>query len=367
VSTPTPHQPPWGWQQPPPPGNTYGWGQWVPRRPPRPSGSRTLVGVLVGLIAAVIGTVAVGAVLLYQQNVPTVDARPPQTSTLSAQPTGAPPSQSGRTAKPTPTGQPTPTATTVRPTPKPTTAKPTSKPTPTPTFKHTPKAKARKPTKAEDYLVRNPLYSFYLAKSDCSQPPRPIPTNPKGDQRYLKNLVGCLRSAYGAVLKKAGFRLTTPGVVIYTGTIQTPCGQGLKGYPVFYCGANEMIYSSAGSTAAYGRTLRLGGYWIMFHEFGHHVQQRMGVLIAAYTRNEPQMQISRRIELQADCFMGMTSISVRSTKLRAQDRAQMTTWREAVPDVIHGKSASQLYWVNRGFGTDDFALCSTWRATKHIS
>jgi predicted metalloprotease len=35
--------------------------------------------------------------------------------------------------------------------------------------------------------------------------------------------------------------------------------------------------------------------------------------------------------------------------------------------VIHGKSASQLYWVNRGFGTDDFARCSTWRATKHIS
>jgi hypothetical protein len=318
------------------------------------------VGVLIGLIAATIGTVAVGGVLLYQRTVPGVGTTAP-TSTLSPQPTSAPPSQSDRTAQPTPS----PTAT-AKPTPKPT-RKPTPKATPSPTFTHTPKAKARKPTTAEDYLVRNPLYSFYLAKSDCSQPPRPIPSKPKPDERYLKNLVGCMTSAYGAVLKKAGFRLTAPGVTIYTGTIQTPCGQGLPGYPVFYCSANEMIYSSAGSTAAYGSTLRLGGYWIMFHEFGHHVQHRIGVLEAAYTRNEPQPQISRRVELQADCFMGMTSISVRSTKLTAQDRAEMTAWRKAVPDVIHGRSASQLYWVNRGFDTDDFARCSTWRATKHIS
>jgi hypothetical protein len=313
----------------------------------------------------VIGTVAVGAVLLYQRTVPSAEARPPQTSTLSPQPTSATPSQGS--AEPTSTGQPTATATTTptataKPTPQ-----PTARPTAGPTFKHTPKPKARKPTQAEDYLVRNPLHSFYLARSDCSQPPRPVPTSPKADERYLKNLVGCMASAYGGVLKKAGFRLTTPGVTIYSGTVQTPCGTGLPGYPVFYCSANEMIYSSAGSTAAYAKTLRLGGYWIMFHEFAHHVQHRIGVLNAAYTRNEPQPQISRRIELQADCFMGMTSISVRSTKLTAKDRTEMTAWRKAVPDVIHGKSASQLYWVNRGFGTDDFARCSTWRATQHIS
>jgi hypothetical protein len=331
----------------------YGWGRWVPQPPPRPSGSRALVGVLIGLVAAVIGTVAVGAVLVYQRTVAGAEVKPPQTSTLSPQPSSARPSQQDRTPRPTPI----PTAT----------AKPTPKPTPSPTFKHTPKAKVRKPNTAEDYLVRNPLYSFYLAKSDCSQPPRPIPSKPKPDERYLKNLVGCMTSAYGKVLKKAGFRLTVPGVTIYIGTIQTPCGTGLKGYPVFYCSANEMIYSSAGSTAAYGQTLRLGGYWIMFHEFGHHVQARIGVLGSAYTRNEPQLQLSRRVELQADCFMGMTSISVRSTKLTAKDRGEMTTWRNAVPDVIHGKSASQLYWVNRGFDTDDLARCSTWRATKHIS
>ena len=93
-------------------------------------------------------------------------------------------------------------------------------------------------------------------------------------------------AAYASSVKAAGFTMTGLTCVVYTGTMQTPCGQGLKGYPVFYCGVNETIYSSAGSTAEYGETLRLGGYWIVFHEFAHHIQQRIGVLDAAYTRDE---------------------------------------------------------------------------------
>ncbi len=154
-------------------------------------------------------------------------------------------------------------------------------------------------------------------------------------------------------------------MLVYTGTVETPCGEGLRGYPIFYCPANQTIYSSAGSIAEYGETVRLAGYWIAFHEYAHHVQRRIDVLAAAYTRDEDQLQISRRIELQADCFMAMTGIAMRTTRLSASDRDEMEAWRKAVPDEIHGKSASQLYWINRGFGTDDFGRCSTWTATKH--
>lgn len=205
-----------------------------------------------------------------------------------------------------------------------------------------------------------------MRPSDCEQPPRPLPTNRRGEERFLKRMVGCLAAAYTGPLTSAGYTLTTPPVVIYTGTVQTPCGQALKGYPVFYCPANQTIYSSAGSLGDYGRGLRLGGYWIAFHEYAHHVQRRIGVLAAAYTRDEEQLQISRRIELQADCLMAMTGISIRSTGLKAADRAEMRRWRRVAADKIHGKTASQLYWIERGFNTDGFGRCSTWRATKHI-
>ena len=241
--------------------------------------------------------------------------------------------------------------------PRPTTTRP--KPTPSP-------SKTTKPPTSKSVLVRNRLYGERIVSTECSQPPRPLPTTRSADERYLKRIINCLAAAYRGPLEAAGFTLTRPDLMVYTGTVQTPCGQGRKGYPVFYCPSNQTIYSSSGSTAEYGETIRLGGYWIAFHEYGHHVQQRIGVLNAAYARDEDQLQLSRRIELQADCLMGMTGIAVRTTELNNQDREEMVRWREAAADDIHGRTASQLYWINRGFDTESFRRCSTWTATNHI-
>jgi predicted metalloprotease len=329
---------------------------------------------LIALIAAILAVAAVGGVLLFEDRRDLSTATPPQASTVGPRPTTARPTAVAPQTSVPPTTAP---ATSTRPpmTTAPTTTKPpttapqtsktatrpsTSRPSPRPT------ATAKPPTTPEAVLVRNPLYAQQISPSDCAQPPRPLPTNKGADERFLKKMMTCMAGAYAGPLQAAGYTLTTPRVIIYTGTVQTPCGQGLKGYPVFYCSANQTVYSSAGSIADYGQGLRLGGYWIAFHEYGHHVQRRIGVLAAAYTRNEEQLQISRRIELQADCWMAMTGVSIRSTRMNATDRDEMTRWRQAAADKIHGKTASQLYWIERGFGTDDFGTCSTWRATKHI-
>jgi uncharacterized protein len=298
-----------------------------------------LTGALIALMASVVAVVAIGAVLLLRDPAKPSAATPPQgSSTAAPATTTAPPS-------------------TVRPS----AAASTHRPSPTPT------ATAKPPTTPEGVLVRNPLYAQRLRSSDCAQPPRPLPTGRRGEERFLRRVVRCLTDAYAGSLQAAGYTLPIPHVVIYGGTVQTPCGQGLRGYPVFYCSANQTIYSSAGAIADYGQGLRLGGYWIAFHEYGHHVQRRVGVLAAAYTRDENQLQISRRIELQADCWMAMTGISIRTTGLTATDREEMRTWRQAAGDRIHGKAASQLYWIDRGFGNDILGACSTWKATKHIS
>lgn len=334
-----------------------GWNHWQPPPPQHPR-NRTLLAVLIVLLASIAAVVAFGAVLISQQ--PDPQAVTPPAATIPGNPsptTLRPVSPPPRT--PSPSATPTPT-----PTEAPT---PTEKPTPTEAASPTEEPTPDEPAGPEDVLVRNPFYDRRIPDSDCAQPARPLPTSAKADVRYLKAVIDCMADAYREPLEAAGFTLTRPGVVVYRGTVETPCGQGLKGYPVFYCPANQTVYSSAGSTEEYGDGLRLAGYWIVFHEYAHHVQRRIGVLRAAYTRDEKQIQISRRVELQADCFMAMTGISVRSTRLTDQDRAEMVRWRQAAADDIHGKTASQLYWINRGFGTDRFRRCSTWTATKHIS
>jgi predicted metalloprotease len=324
--------------------------------------------VLFVLVGATVAVVAFGVTLILSGDRP-ISATPPSASSATLEPPSTA-AVSSPAPRPTaaPTQRPTATATASRPpTRKPTATAsrpPTRKPTPRPSATRPPRTP---PTEPRQILVRNPLYDQRITAATCGQRPRPLPTGRRSDERYLNAMMRCLSRVYRGPLEAAGYRLTTPPVLVYTGTVQTPCGAGLKGYPIFYCPANQTIYSSAGSIAEYGETVRLAGYWIAFHEYAHHVQRRIDVLEAAYTRDEDQLRISRRIELQADCFMAMTGIAMRSTGLTADDRAEMAAWRKAVPDEIHGKSASQLYWINRGFGTADFGRCSTWTATKHIS
>jgi hypothetical protein len=304
-----------------------------------------LTGALIALVASVLAVAAVGGVLLFKAPIESSSATPPP---IRSPQTRSPQTSPAQTTAPSTTAPPTRAPSTRRPSP-------------------TPTATAKPPTTPEGVLVRNPLYVQRLRSSDCAQPPRPLPTNRRGEERFLGRVVRCLTDAYVGSLQAAGYTLTTPHVVIYSGTVRTPCGQGLKGYPVFYCSANQTIYSSAGSISDYGQGLRLGGYWITFHEYGHHVQRRIGVLTAAYTRDEDQLQLSRRIELQADCWMAMTGNSIRTTGMNTADREEMRNWREAAGDRIHGKTGSQLYWIERGFDAQNLGTCSTWRATKHIS
>ncbi len=340
-----------------------------------------MIGALIALVAAILAVAAVGGVLLLRNRVVPSTATRPQGSTIGPESTTVRPTTIGPSTAESTTGAPqrSPAQTSAASTSAPATVSvpgstsraPTTSPAPTiqPTTHRpspSPTNTAKPPTKPEAILVRNPLYAQRIRPSECTQPPRPLPTNRRSEERFLKRVVGCLARAYAGPVTSAGYTLTTPAVVIYSGTVRTPCGQGLKGYPVFYCSSNQTIYSSAGSIADYGRGVRLGGYWIAFHEYGHHVQRRIGVLAAAYTRNEEQLQISRRIELQADCWMAMTATSIRATRLSATDRKEMRIWRQAAGDKIHGKTASQLYWIDRGFGTESFGRCSTWRASTHV-
>ena len=121
------------------------------------------------------------------------------------------------------------------------------------------------PTRPEDVLVRNPLYDQRIASSDLRasrrgrcRPPR------EADERYLKpDDAAAWPRRIGARCEAAGYTLTTPPVLASTpARSRRPCGQGLKGYPVFYCPANQTdLLLGRARSREYGETLRLG--WLL--------------------------------------------------------------------------------------------------------
>jgi predicted metalloprotease len=305
-------------------------------------------------------------------NVPTSVPATSSARTPSARISSAPtPSASARPTSPAPT---TPAARSASPT----SAAPATTPPPTtaPTI----------PPGPDQTLKTNSLYQIDLDDRVVScrlkvRSPRP-PVKNADLAPYLRTVVDCLVTAFAAPLAKEGFTLTAPKVKTYRKKITTPCGKyGQDVAPAYYCAATQTIYwpqTSDDGREAY-TFARLGYVGLMAHEFGHHLQATTGMLNEygrAYfgtDKKSTRYLLSRRLELQAQCFEGVfLATAAKEIKLSAKDRAQLREWHgytgdedppdDRLPD--HGTSKAQLRWLDRGLDSADFGRCNTWKASK---
>jgi uncharacterized protein len=199
---------------------------------------------------------------------------------------------------------------------------------------------------------------------------------------YTRRLLNCMVKVFREPLAAEGFTLTAPKVKVYRASVKSPCGRfDQKGAPAYYCSANQTIYWP--STRDDGREAytfaRLGYIALAAHEFGHHLQAVTG-MVNEYGRLYGKAKspgerylLSRRLELQAQCFEGVFLETVaRSIRFNAADREELRMWHNYTGDEDppsrrrpdHGSSAAQIRWLNRGLDSQDFGRCNTWRAPK---
>jgi len=253
----------------------------------------------------------------------------------------------------------------------------TSSPTTTPT---------KQPFTPNRSLTKNTVYTIDLGKKRVScdidvRTPNPALRN-SSLAAYLRTLLKCMDKAFSKPLAAKGFALYTPKVKVYKKSIKSPCGRfNQNGAPAYYCSANQTIYWAAtrdDGSEAY-TFARLGYVGLAAHEFGHHLQATTGVS-ARYAQKYyaaddslKRYRLSRRLELQAQCFEGVfLSMAAQSIDLSENDRYQLRIWhgftgdedppRSRKPD--HGSSAAQIRWLNRGLEDRDFGRCNTWKASK---
>jgi uncharacterized protein len=235
-------------------------------------------------------------------------------------------------------------------------------------------------------LTRNSLYGIDLDGVRVSCPikvrsPRP-PLRNADLAPYTRSLLNCMVKVFDKPLAAKGFTLTGPKVQVYKSSIKSPCGRfGQKGAPAYYCAANRTIYWPAtrdDSREAY-TFARLGYIALTAHEFGHHLQLTTGMVNEYGRRYEATKSkgerylLSRRLELQAQCFEGVFLQTVaRSIRLNPVDREELRMWHSYTGDEDpplnrkpdHGTSAAQVRWLDRGLDSQDFGRCNTWSAPK---
>jgi uncharacterized protein len=172
--------------------------------------------------------------------------------------------------------------------------------------------------------------------------------------------------------------------VFFSDFTNTGCGQASAQTGPFYCPADGRVYFDLDFLTQlqneFGATGDLAAQYIVAHEYGHHVQNVVG--INAQMREASQADPSRAnqysvaLELQADCFAGAWADSVRDRGLFdspqeveeglnaaaavGDDRIQQRTQGRVDPESFtHGTSAQRVEWFKRGYDTGDPSRCTT--------
>lgn len=210
-------------------------------------------------------------------------------------------------------------------------------------------------------------------------------SRPAPYEAFVRESTGCLDRAWRAQLGRQRIAYSEPGLVIARdGNPSSPCRTASSGYtPIaFYCPANRTIYYSLPGAARLAMP-KNREYLVAAtaHEYAHHIQQVAGisdVYTSRYSTAYPSdvaryTLLTRRLELQAQCFagafVGANAPTMRVTRSAMADSVEHTG-DEAVDGIdddpslrTHGTFRSNARWfLARGWDRRDLTTCNTWRA-----
>ncbi|WP_240197738.1 neutral zinc metallopeptidase [Nonomuraea lactucae] len=226
------------------------------------------------------------------------------------------------------------------------------------------------PPRGKAAATANPLYKTgRLASSNCS--PGSLPRGSTAAyKRFLTRVTGCLNRSWSTQFRKARLSFSKPRLRIITRKVRTPCGTWNPGADGVYCSTDRTMYMLITRTQL-RNPFALGITRLMAHEYGHHVQQISGIwnywaVARASAGTSGRLLLSRRSELQAECFSSVFMSSVRDTLPvdPAQWDATVEWFRKnghkGWTQNDHGKGSTQAFWMNRGFNSGSPGACNTW-------
>lgn len=176
-----------------------------------------------------------------------------------------------------------------------------------------------------------------------------------------------------------------PKMVLYSGSIQSGCGNATSQVGPFYCSADQTVYIDLDFFKQMEQSIGASGdfayAYVIAHEVGHHVQYLLGTLSDAHEQmarlpEKEANKISVRLELQADFYAGVWAYqdnemfgsiedgdianAVNVAGKIGDDYLQRQAYGREMPDSFnHGRSEQRVRWLKKGIQTGNPLLGDT--------
>jgi uncharacterized protein len=186
----------------------------------------------------------------------------------------------------------------------------------------------------------------------------------------------------------AGKQYENAQLNLFRDQIQSGCGGATSAVGPFYCPLDKQIYIDLAFFDELNRRFKAPGdfaqAYVIAHEFGHHVQQQLGIEEEVRSQSEQNPddanELSIRLELQADCFAGLWGRSafdegllesgdleegIGAAEAVGDDRIQEQTQGRIDPESwTHGSSEQRQTWFRKGYDSGELSECDTFAADE---
>lgn len=197
---------------------------------------------------------------------------------------------------------------------------------------------------------------------------------------FSKQILAGTEDIWTEQFQKHGLTYHYPTLVLYTGSVETACGNGSAAMGPFYCSGDQKLYLDLSFFTSMQSQLGASGdfayAYVIAHEVGHHVEFLRGTLERCHEKMSRLSQaeankLSVKLELLADYYAGcwahydnqeFASLedgdieeAINCAEKIGDNYLQEKARGYAVPESFtHGTSQQRMYWLKLGLQTGDW-------------